>query len=168
MKSEENGQGSYVENNIEPLLAAIRTNRTITHKETVDPKEFKKIKEVQRTNEWTAKKEMHRQFARDMEDKDKSNTWRWMKKIFLKGGTEALIRSALEQSICTNYIKYKIDKTSDSPLLRMCGTRSETISHIVSECGKLSQKKYKRSHDSIGSYVHWQFCEKLGFNLARL
>ena len=94
MKSEENGQGSYVENNIEPLLAAIRTNRTITHKETVDPKEFKKIKEVQRTNEWTAKKEMHQQFARDMEDKDKSNTWRWMKKNFLKGGTEALIRSA--------------------------------------------------------------------------
>ena len=37
---------------------------------------------------------MHQQFARDMEDKDKSNTWRWMKKNFLKGGTEALIRSA--------------------------------------------------------------------------
>ena len=29
-------------------------------------------------------------------------------------------------------------------------------------------KKYKRRHDSVGRYVHWQFCEKLGFNRARL
>ena len=49
----------------------------------------------------------------------------------------------------------------------MCGTRNETISHIVSECGKLAQKEYKRRHDSVGRYVHWQFCEKLGFNRAR-
>ena len=75
MKSEENGLGWYVKNNIKPLLAAARTNRTITHEETVDPKEFKKIKEVQRKNECIAKR-MHRQFARDMEDKDKNNTWR--------------------------------------------------------------------------------------------
>ena len=39
--------------------------------------------------EWTSKR-MHGQFARDMEDKDKS-TWRWMSKSDLKGCTEALI-----------------------------------------------------------------------------
>ena len=50
----------------------------------------------------------------------------------------------------------------------MCGTRNETISHIVSEYGKLAQKEYKRRHDSVGRYIHWQFCEKLGFNRARL
>ena len=38
----------------------------------------------------------------------------------------------------------------------------------MSECGKLAQKNYKLRHDSIGRYVHWQFCEKLGFNSARL
>ena len=43
-----------------------------------------------------------------------------------------------------------------------------TISHIVSECGKLAQKEYKQRHDSVGRYVHWQFCDKLGFNRARL
>ena len=63
------------QNNIEPLLAAVRTSRTITHGETVDPKEFKKIKEEQRKNEWTAKR-MHGQFARDMKDKNKNNTGR--------------------------------------------------------------------------------------------
>ena len=50
----------------------------------------------------------------------------------------------------------------------MCGTRYETRSHIVSECGKLAQKEYKRRHDNVGRYVYWQFCEKLGFNRARL
>ena len=74
MKSEENGLEWYVKNNIEPLLVAVRKSRTLTHEETVDPKEFKETKE-QRKNEWTAKR-MHGQFARDMEEKDKNNTWR--------------------------------------------------------------------------------------------
>ena len=167
MICEENGLGWYVKNNIQPLLAAVRTRRTIIHEETVDPKEFKKIKEEQRKNEWTAKR-MHGQFARDMEDKDKNKTWRWMRKSDLKGCTVTLICSAQEPSIRTNYIKYNIDKTAESLLCRMCGTRNEAISHIVSECGKLAQKEYKRRHDIVGRYVHWLFCGKLGFNRARL
>ena len=59
MKSEENSLGWYVKNNTEPLLAAARTRSTITYKETVDPKEFKKIKnENSGKNEWTTKR-MH-------------------------------------------------------------------------------------------------------------
>ena len=77
-------------------------------------------------------------------------------------------RSAQEQSIRTSYIKYNIDKTAKSPLCRISGTRNEAISHTVSACGKLAQKDYKRGHDSVGRYVQWQFCEKLGFNRARL
>ena len=57
VKSEENGRGWYFRNNIEPLIVAARTSRTITHEETVDPKDFKKTKEEQRKNEWIAKKE---------------------------------------------------------------------------------------------------------------
>ena len=91
-----------------------------------------------------------------------------MRKSDLKGCSEALICSAQEQSIRTNYIKYNIDKTTESPPCRMCGTRNESISHKVSECGKLAQKEYKRRHDSVGRYVHWQFCEKVRFNRARL
>ena len=92
VKSEENGLGRYIKDNIELLLVAVRTRRTITHEETVDPKEFNKTKEEQRKNEWTGKI-MHGQFARDMEDKGKNNTWRWMKKSDLKGCTEALMCS---------------------------------------------------------------------------
>ena len=79
MKSEENGLGWYVKNNIEPLLVAVRKSRTVTHKEIVNTKEFKKAKEEQRKNEWTAKR-IHGKFARDMEDEDKNNTWRSMDK----------------------------------------------------------------------------------------
>ena len=103
-----------------------------------------------------------------MEDKDENNTWRWMRKSDLKGCTKALICSAQEQSIRTYYIKYNIDKTAESPLCKMCGTRNDNISHIVSECRKLAQKEYKRRHDNVGRYVHWQFSEKIGFNRARL
>ena len=63
-----------------------------------------------------------------------------MRKSDLKGCTEALICSAQEQSIQTNYIKYNIDKTTESPLCRMCGTRDETISHTVSECWQTCPK----------------------------
>ena len=46
----------YVKNSIEPLLAAVRTNRILTHVDTVDSTEFKKIKEEQRKHEWTEKR----------------------------------------------------------------------------------------------------------------
>ena len=88
-----------------------------------------------------------------------------MRKSDLKGCTEPF---KTEQSLQTNYIKYIIDKTAQSLLCRMCGIRNVTISHIQSECGKLAQKEYKRRHDSAGSYVHSQFCVKLGFNRVRL
>jgi len=52
----------------------------------------------------------------------------------LKVTTEALICSAQEQSLRTNYIKFHIDKLSDSPLCRLCGKKGESISHVVSEC----------------------------------
>ena len=48
--SEENSLGWYIKSNIEPLLVAVRTSRTIRHEETVDPTEFKKTKE-KRKNE---------------------------------------------------------------------------------------------------------------------
>ena len=62
-------------------------------------------------------------------------------------------------------MKHKIDKTAQSPLCRMCDKKSETISHIVSECEKLAQKEYKRRHDNVARIVHWKLCGK--YNLKR-
>ena len=49
-----------------------------------------------------------------------------------------------------------------------CVIQEMRLSHMVSECGKLAQKEYNRRHDSVRRYVHWQFCEKLGFNSTSL
>ena len=91
-----------------------------------------------------------------------------MRKSDLTRCTEALICSSQNQFIRTNYIKHNIDKTGRSPRCRMCGTRNETISHTVNKCDNLAQKECKQRHDNIGRCVHWQFCEKLGFNRAKL
>ena len=48
VKSEENDLGWYVKINIESLLVAVRTSRTVTYEKTYYPKEFKKTKEEQR------------------------------------------------------------------------------------------------------------------------
>ena len=76
-----------------------------------------------------------------------------------------MLCAAQEQAIRTNYVKHKIDKTAQSPLCRMCDKKSETISHIVSECEKLAQKEYKRRHDNVARIVHWKLCGR--FNLKR-
>ena len=50
VKSEENGLSSYVKNNIESLLIAVKTRRIIICHERVDLKEFKTIEEPRKMN----------------------------------------------------------------------------------------------------------------------
>ena len=44
----------------------------------------------------------------------------------------------------------------------MCGTKEETVMHLVSGCPKLAQKQYKRRHDNVARRVHWELCKKHG------
>ena len=67
------------------------------------------------------------------------NTWRWLRNGFLKKKTEGLILAAQEQALRTNSIKHCIDKTSETPLCRLCGDSTETVRHIISGCKKLAQ-----------------------------
>ena len=111
-------------------------------------------------------KRMYGQFVREMpETTDEKETWCWLRKSDLKVETEAILCAAQEQAIRMNYVKHKIVKTAQSPLCRMCDKKSETISHIVSECEKLAQKEYKRRHDNVARIVHWKLCGK--YNLKR-
>ena len=80
---------------------------------------------------------MYGQFIRDMtEGTDKEKSRLWWREYDLQIPSEALICSAQEQSIKTNYGKYHINKSVGSPSCIMCGETGETISHIVSECSK--------------------------------
>ena len=165
--TEENSLGWYVVNHIEPLIVAVKESNTLPGcRNAIKPTEFKKLKQQERINNWKDKT-MHGQYLREMNDKDKNNTWRWLQKSDLKGCTEALICSAQEQALRTNYTKCRIDKTIDSPLCRMCGIKHETVYHIVSECSKLAQREYKRRHDNVARYIHWRLCGKFDHDRAK-
>ena len=105
---------------------------------------------------------MHGQFIRETTEKfDKEKTWQWLSRGDLKVETEALC-VAQDQAIRTTYMKYHIDKTSESPLCRLCEKKGENVQHITSGCEKLAQKEYKRRHDNIAKKVHWDICKKSG------
>ena len=65
--------------------------------------------------------------SRQIEDRDKSNPWKWLRKRNLKGCTETLICSAQEQALRTNYVKFHIDKTGESSQCRMYRVENETV-----------------------------------------
>ena len=46
-------------------------------------------------------------------------------------------------TVKTNHIKARIDKTQQNSKCRQCGDRDETINHIISEYCKLARKEYK-------------------------
>ena len=120
----------------------------------IDKGEFKELITERRKGSWVGK-QMYGQFARDQNDAtDREKNWSWVARADLKAPTEALIFAAQEQAIRTNYVKYHIDKTIDSPNCRLCGERGETVSHIVSECKKLAQKEYKRRHDNVAKAIY--------------
>ena len=73
------------------------------------------------------------QFIRETtENVDMEKTWQWLSRGYLKVRIEALLCPTLEQAIRTNYRKYHIGKTNESPLCRMCGKKGESVQHITS------------------------------------
>ena len=49
----------------------------------------------------------------------------------------------------------------------MCRKVDKSIDHIVSGCSQLSQKEYKRRHDSLGKLVHWKLARKCNFEAGK-
>ena len=82
---------------------------------------------------------MHGQFIRETTEKvDNEKTWQWLSRGGLEVGTEALLCAAREQATRTSYMKYHIDKTSESPLCRL----------------------WEFQHNSVAKKVHWDIFKK--------
>ena len=109
---------------------------------------------------------MYGQYVREGEGIDWDRTWQWIEKGDLKGCTEALICSAQEKALRTNYTRFHIDHTAESPFCRMCGSKGETVADVLSECGKLAQTEYKVRYDNVARYIHWQLCGNCGLERA--
>ena len=71
--------------------------------------------------------------------------------------------AAQSQSIRTNLLKSKIDKSQRDSLLRVCSKVDESIDYIVSGYSKLAQKECKRRYDNLGKIVHWKLARKCNF-----
>ena len=74
--------------------------------------------------------------------------------------TESLTVAAQNQSIRTNLVKAKIDKSQEDSLCRVCRKVDRSTYNIVSGCSKLAQKEFKRKHDNLGKTVHWKLARK--------
>ena len=85
----------------------------------------------------------------------------WLRKGNFKRQTEYLLIAAQNNAIRANHIKARIDKTQQNCKYRLCGDTDETTSHIIRECSKLAQKKYKTKHDRVCKVIHWEMCKKL-------
>ena len=81
----------------------------------------------------------------------------------LKGESESLLTGTQNNTIRTNNIKARIDKTKQNNKCRLCGERDETISHI-SGCSKLAQKEYKTRHNWVGKVIHSVMYKKFKFD----
>ena len=87
-------------------------------------------------------------------------TWTWLRKGNFRIKTESLLLAAQNNAIRTNHIKARIDKTQQNSECRLCGDRDETISPIISECSKLTQKEYNTRHDWVGKVINWKMCKR--------
>ena len=70
--------------------------------------------------------------------------WRFEK------GDRMSYMAAQNQSIRTNLVKGRIERSQGDSLYTMYRKVDEIIDHIVSGCSKLPQKEYKRRHDNLG------------------
>ena len=71
-----------------------------------------------------------------------------------------------EQALRTNSINFSIDKTSDTPLCRLCGVNTETIRHITSGCSNLAQTENRNRHNKVALRVHWEISKKYGLEAS--
>ena len=88
-------------------------------------------------------------------------TWTWLRKWNLKRETESLLIASKNNTIRTNYVKAKIDKTQQNCKCKLSGNRDEMINHIISEFSKLAQKEYKTRHGWLGKVIYWELYKKL-------
>ena len=115
---------------------------------------------ITRKQKWEGKQHYGRLINNISHDK----TWTCLRKGNFKRETESLLTAAQVSAIRTNHTKAKIDKTQQNSKCRLCGDRDVTINHIISECTKLAQKKYKARHNWVGKVIHWEMCKELKFD----
>ena len=131
------GLEAYVHGSEERLTQAARGDKTDGLEAASVLKRSKKEK---RLEDWK-EKALYGQYLRQTKEVRSDQCWAWLQNGDLKRETESLIVAAQNQSIRTNLVKAKTDKSQGDCLCRVCRKVDESIDHIVSGCSKLAQKE---------------------------
>ena len=147
------GLEDYKEKHKGVLITTIRneTDNTMDNRMTINKKQ-----------KWE-EKQLYGRFKRLINNISQEKTWTGLRKGNFKRETEFLLIAAQNNSIRTNHIKARIDKTQQNSKCRLCGDRNETINHIISECSKIAQE-YKTKHDWVGKVIYWEMCKIFKFD----
>ena len=164
---EVNNLGYYVRQSGEKLLREVLRER-VDFLLSDEPEKIKKTLANERKNKFLDKK-LHPVFYKTV-TKIKSfdpNSWKWIRKGYLKKETEGTIFALQNQATRTRWTEKNIYNEDVSPKCRMCDERDETIAHVVSECKVFAQNEYKKlRHDKVAAILHWELCKKYGFALS--
>ena len=158
------GWENYIQKSTERLITSAR--RDLEDAELGTEKEFKAQRKEDRKSELEAKA-LHGQHFRQTKEFSDTESWRWLREGELKKETEGLIMAAQTQSLRTNAVKAKIDKSTSDATCRVCKQAEETVDHIVSGCSKFAQKEYKRRHDCVARALHWDLCRMYDIQTAQ-
>ena len=149
----------YVHGSKERLIQAARLDK-IDGLEAISV--LKRSKKDEILENWE-EKVLHCQYLRQAKEVRSDQCWAWLRYGDLKKETESLTVAAQNQSIRTNLVKARIDKSQGDCLCRVCRKVYESIDHIVSGCSKLAQREYKRRDHNLGKIVHWKLARKCNF-----
>ena len=141
------------------MLQAALKEKVIVEEETLQ--DYERRRKEEEVKNWK-EKALQGEFIQQISNVAGEESWRWLRNGFLKKETEGLILAAQEQALRTNSIKYSIDKTSETPLCRLCGETTETVRHIVSGYKKLAQREYRKRNYKVALGVHWEMYRKYG------
>ena len=72
------------------------------------------------------------QYLRQTKEVRSEGSWVWFLNGDLKRETDSLIVAAQNQSVRTNLVKARIDKSQKDMLCRLCKKADESIDHLVS------------------------------------
>eukprot|EP00112_Aurelia_sp_Birch-Aquarium-sp1_P017310 Seg3997.2 transcript_id=Seg3997.2/GoldUCD/mRNA.D3Y31 product="hypothetical protein" protein_id=Seg3997.2/GoldUCD/D3Y31 len=159
VRKESKSLHGYLRDTREWMLQAALKEKVLDEEENLQ--DYQKRRQEEKIRDWK-EKALHGEFVRQTADAAGDDSCRWLRNGFLKKETEGLILAAQEQALRTSSIKHSIDKTSGTPLCRLCGDSTETVRHIVSGCKKLAQREYRKRHDNVALRVHWEICRKYG------
>ena len=138
------------------LLRKVGDSNVVNISEAVEPKGYK-VNEAERTRRMNGRRKECMGSMWGKESIVLGRTWQCIAEGDLKGCTEALIYSAQEQALRTNYRRFYIDHEAEEREKRWPMWWVRAVSW---------ERQYKRNHVNVAWYIHWQLCGKYGLERA--